>query len=246
MENVEKKSADLKLGAIFVITGVLIGLLLTMQFKSSIPASTFVSDEIEAQKEIVDSFLADQSLLKNKIVGLRETIAEKQDEAKIYVEENNLEKLKQLKNVIGLESMRGPGVLISLDDGPFIDRSNAERISQSLINASDLRDVVNLLRAADAEAISINDQRIIATTPITSVGNTILVNNFHLLPPFDISAIGEAELILQRLDEEGTLTDLKKRANELKINMDIEIKDGLMVPAYNGNLSTKYLSKSNE
>jgi uncharacterized protein YlxW (UPF0749 family) len=238
-----KSHSNLIIGIVFILTGVFIGMLLTFQFRSSIPATVFPTDVLEAQTELIDSFISDQGLLKTKIVTLRTQINEAQEQAKVYVEDTNLEVLKVLKQDMGLEQVRGPGVEITLSDGAFVNRESADEISQSMIHASDLRDLVNVLRTAKVDAIAINDQRIIASTPITSVGNTILVNNFHLLPPFSVAAVGDQELIMQRLNDSSALPDLQKRASELKIQYKAEEKDGLTAPVYNGNLSAKYLNE---
>ncbi len=229
------------ISGMFIATGVLVGMLITMQFKSAIPATMFPVDELKAQKELIDSYVSDQGLLKTKITNLRNQIDEARGQSAELAKDNNLETLNSLKKDMGLELARGPGVLISLNDGMFVNRDSAEAISQSLIHASDLRDIVNILRTARAEAIAINDQRIIASTPITSVGNTILVNNFHLLPPFTVTAIGDSEVLLQRLNDPTSLPDMQKRAGEMKIQFEAVSVDGLMVPLYNGNLSTKFI-----
>lgn len=229
-----------------MLTGILIGVLLTLQFRSAIPSATYLSDELRVQRELIDSYLADQALLKTKIIGLREQINEAQERAQIVGQDNDLETLKELKKLIGLESARGPGIEVSLDDGLFVNRESADSVSQSLVHAADLRDLVNVLWAANAEAIAINDQRIIASTPITSVGNTILVNGFHLLPPFTISAIGDSDILVQRLNDDSTLPDLKKRAQELKIQFTVRIKDGLLVPVYNANLNDKFINPDSD
>jgi len=226
----------------FVTAGVATGLLLTIQFRSSIPSSTYIYDELKAQQELIDSYLSDQVYLKNKITTLRNEINEAQKKAEQYVETNNLEVLNKLKNELGLSAMKGEGISIRLDDGLFIDRQNHDVLSQSVVNASDLRDIVNAARAGKATAIAINDQRIIATTAITTAGSTILINNYHVLPPFSISIIGDPELLLQSLKNEMLLSDINKRVRDLKIQMQIETAQNLNVPIFNGNFSTKYLS----
>lgn len=231
---------------VFIVTGIFIGLLMTAQFRSSIPSSSYLSDRISAQQELIKSFIDDQGLLKSKIVTLREKIDEQQQKIKASSQTNNLEILATLKKDMGLETVKGAGVEITLNDGAFVNRESAENLDQSLIHASDLRDIVNLLRTAKAEAISINDQRIIASTSITSVGNTILANNFHLLPPFNITAIGDSELILQRLNDQTSLPDLLKRAQELKVQYAYRAKAGMTAPVYNGNLTTDHITKAAE
>lgn len=243
METMESSNGNTQIiSVIFVITGVFVGLLLTMQFKSSIPAAMYPTDELKAQKELIESYVADQGVLKTKITTLRGQIDEAREQSRELTKDNNLETLKTLKKEMGLEQVMGAGVMITLNDGMFVNRDSAEEVSQSLVHASDLRDVVNILRTAKAEAVAINDQRIIASTPITSVGNTILVNNFHLVPPFTVTAIGDREVIMERLNDPSSLPDLRKRAGEMKIQFETSLLEGILIPLYNGNLSTKYLT----
>lgn len=225
----------------FIFTGVLIGLLLTVQIRSAVPPSSFIADEINVQTVLIKSYLNDQAVLKSRIVSLREKIEENQQKTKTTSRENNLEVLRELKADIGLEVVKGRGAIITLDDGFFGDRENADSIAQSLIHASDLRDLVNLLRTTNTEAIAINDQRIIASTPITSVGNTILVNNFNLLPPFSIVAIGDPALIMQRFDDPKSVPDLKKRIEDKNVYFNVESQAHLVAPIYNGNFNLKYI-----
>lgn len=226
---------------VFIITGIFIGLLITVQFRSALPSSSYPYDELNAQKELIKSYLDDQTILKNRISVLRKQIDENQKRSRTTVEKNNLEVLQDFKKKLGLESVRGEGVEIFLDDGI---RDSSQDTDQALIHPADLRDIVNQLRIAGAEGIAINDQRIIASTSITSVGNTVLVNNFHLAPPFHIATVGKSEFIVQRLEDEAALPDLHKRRKEKKIRFSAIIKNSLSIPAYNSNLSFKYLQSA--
>jgi len=225
----------------FVITGIFIGLLVTAQVRSSMPTSSFIYDQLTVQKDLIRDYIDDQALLKSKIVTLRGKIDENQAKIRQSTEKNNLETLKQLKADVGLETAKGAGVRINLTDGMFVNRENIETVDQSLVQASDLRDIINLLRTAKATAIAINDQRVIASTPISSVGNTIMVNNYHLLPPFNIVALGDPELIMPRLADPQALPDLQKRIKELKIQFSAASSDSLNIPVYNGNLTVSLL-----
>lgn len=235
---------SLRTKTVFIVTGIFIGMLVSTQFRSAIPTGSYLYDQLAIQKELVKSFIDDQALLKSKIVSLRKKIEENQEKTRTASQVNNLETLRELKKEIGLETAKGQGITINLNDGVFVNRENMENIDQSLVHASDLRDMVNLLRTAQVEAIAINDQRVIASTPITSVGNTILVNNFHLLPPFNITAVGDPELIMQRLKDPTVLPDLQKRVKELKVQYAVEANNNLIIPVYNGNLTLKYIQQA--
>lgn len=226
---------------VFIGTGIFIGLLVSVQIKSSVPNSSFIFDQLEAQKSLIKSYLDDQAVLKSRIVSLRKGIEESQAGSKIALEQTNLEILQNLKKEIGLVAVKGEGVILVLNDGQSIDREKVESMDQSLIHASDLRDVVNLLRAAKADAIAINDQRVIAASPISSVGNTILVNNTHLLPPFTIVAIGDPEVIKQQLADPAALPDLQKRVKGNKVQFTVQNKGNLSVPEYVGTLTLNFL-----
>lgn len=242
----EKEGFSWKVQVAFVVTGVLAGLLVTAQFRSALPASSYPYDEYKVQQELIKSYTDAQAVLKTKILNLRKQIEDKQKQSGVAVQKNNLDTLSQLKKDIGLESIKGDGVQLSLNDGPFAQRSTSQGSEQFLVHAADLRDIVNLAFSAQAEAISINDQRVIASSPISSVGNTILVNNFHVLPPFSITVIGDHDLILQRFNDTTALPDLTKRAKGQKIDYTFQAKTDLSVPVYNGDFRLKYIQPANE
>jgi uncharacterized protein YlxW (UPF0749 family) len=101
--------------------------------------------------------------------------------------------------------------------------------------------LVNLLRTQRVDGISINGQRVIASSSITSVGNTVMVNNSHLAPPFTISAIGDYDSLIIRLKDSGTLTDLQKRVNENGIQFSVKKSLHVVLPIYNGLFRINYL-----
>jgi len=229
---------------VFVITGIFIGILVTAQVKSSVPSSSFIYDQLAAQKALIKDYVDEQAMLKSKIVALRSQIENNQANIRENSQDNNLEALKELKNDIGLSPLKGAGVEIKLNDGFFVNRDSTDQIDQSLVQASDLRDIVNLLHSAKARAIAINDQRVLASTSISAVGNTIMVNNYHVLPPFDIVAIGEKEMIMPLLNDKSYLPDLHARIAQFKIQFSAEAKNNLSVPIYNGNLNTNFLTEA--
>lgn len=227
--------------AAFVVTGVLIGVLVTAQFKSSIPASSYPYDEYKVQQELIKSYTDDQAVLKTKILNLRKEIDDKQKQSGVTVQKTNLDTLEQLKSDIGLGTAKGNGLVITLDDGAFAQRASSEGSETFLVHAADLRDIVNLAFSAQADALAINDQRVIASTPISSVGNTILVNNFHVLPPFTVTVLGDKDFLLQRFNDVTSLSDLNKRAKAQKISFSFLPKDNLALPVYNGDFRLKYV-----
>ncbi len=228
---------------VFLITGVFAGILLAWQFGTRIPKGTsFVADEWGARQDILNDYLDQQAYLKSRIVTLREQIQGSQGEISSQSEKTNLDILEDLKKNIGLTPISGNGVEITLSDSPLALREGAGVTDNLLIQAADLRDIVNLLFAADAEAISVNDQRIIATSPITSVGTTILINNSHIASPFVVRAVGDTEIIRQRLMNRTLLEDLYARRDKREIVFEAVVQNSLTIPIYNADLKAKYLN----
>lgn len=231
----------------FSITGLLAGVLLTWQFSSKIPVpGNFPGDEIQAKDDLLKDFLDEQSYLQSRIVSLRKDLEESQGKIEQKAATANLELLETLKKDIGLTEISGEGLEITLDDSPAVKRSEVEVTDLNLIQASDLRDVVNLLNAAKADAISINNQRIISTTPLSSVGTTILVNNSHIAPPFVINAVGDPEIMLQRLLNKLLLPDLYEKRAKSKIKFEIMKRNRITIGIYNGDLKVSYLNLVNK
>jgi uncharacterized protein YlxW (UPF0749 family) len=80
-----------------------------------------------------------------------------------------------------------------------------------LVHDYELRDVVNLLWLAGAEAVAVNDERLVASTSIYCVGSTVIVNETRLSPPYDVRAIGNAAQLENTLQDPGVLKKLKSR-----------------------------------
>jgi len=221
----------------------LIGVLAVLQFQTNVaPLSRFSTTEIEAKDELLKAFLDEQTYLKSKIVSTRKSIEEAQAKIEQQTKDTNIAVLDQLKISLGLTDVSGEGIEITLDDSPFVERDNLNIEEIDLVQASDLRDIVNILNAANVEALSLNNQRVIVTSPIVSVGTSILVNNSHVAPPFVISAVGDKDLIIQRLLNNPLLDSLYKRRKKSNIEMEILVKKTITIPMYNEDLRTNYIN----
>jgi uncharacterized protein YlxW (UPF0749 family) len=224
--------------------GLLAGMLLTWQFLSKAPLPlNFPSEEVKAKEDLLKSYLDEQSYLMSKIVSLRKDVETAHTKIEDRTQTANFSQLDDLKRDMGLTTISGPGLEITLDDGHLLTRAEKTEITDTnLVQASDLRDVVNILNASKADAISINDQRIIANSPISSVGTTILVNNSHIAPPFVINAIGDSEMMLQRLLNKNLLLDIYTRRAKSNIGFEIAKKAGITIGIYNGDLKSSHLN----
>lgn len=144
------------------------------------------------------------------------------------------EQLKQLSIAAGAENLIGEGVVIVLTDG---NQTLEEGLRQdSLVHDSDVLTVVNELKAAGAEAISVNGQRIIATTAIRCVGPVIQVNYQKVAAPFTIKAIGDAQYLESALNIKNGVADLLR---EIGIGVKIAREKDVKIPKFDGALNFK-------
>jgi len=154
---------------------------------------------------------------------------------------SNDEELKELENTIkeynillGNTDVKGTGVTVTLTDGTTdINSLEAENL---IVHAENVLAVVNELKNAGAEAISINGERVVNTTAIPCDGNVIIVNGTKISTPIKISAIGLTEMLSTLNRPRGTLALFSEygKGVELKKFASVEI------PKYTGVYSFKY------
>ncbi|WP_264063503.1 DUF881 domain-containing protein, partial [Mycolicibacterium hippocampi] len=101
--------------------------------------------------------------------------------------------------------VRGPGLVVTLTDaqrdadGRFPRDASPDDL---VVHQQDIQGVLNALWSAGAEAIQVQDQRVIATSAVRCVGNTLLLNGRTYSPPYTVSALGDAEAMQAALAEE--------------------------------------------
>ena len=187
--------------------------------------------EIELSEELIK--------LKNEY----ETLKTKYDENEKIVEEyknnasSNNELISSMKSAIetysilaGATDVSGEGIIVTLDDGNTISDG-----SDVLVHDSDILTVVNELKAAGAEAISVNDERIIATTAIRCVGPVIQINYHKVASPFTIKAIGNAQYLESAMTIKNGVVDVLKKYG---INIKVERNKALQVLKFNRTINT--------
>lgn len=136
----------------------------------------------------------------------------------------------------GLVPMRGPGVRVTLDDS-LLDEAPTGNVNDLVIHSQDVQAAVNALWRSGAEAVSINGQRLVGTSAVLCVGNTLLLNGTVHSPPYVISAIGAQR---DRFDDEPLVRRLREDADAFGIRFSVSRDDSLEVPAYGGSTALRY------
>jgi uncharacterized protein YlxW (UPF0749 family) len=92
---------------------------------------------------------------------------------------------------VGLTPVSGPAITVTLDDAPSTVAANGIEPDLLVVHQEDIQAVVNALWSGGAEAMTIQGQRVISTTAVKCVGNTVVLHGIPYGPPYVISAIGD-------------------------------------------------------
>lgn len=143
--------------------------------------------------------------------------------------------IDKINDLLGYTSLKGKGLIITVEDG---NKSTVKgSIANYLVHDKDLINIVNLLKYAGAEAISINDERIVNTTAITCAGNIIIINGKKVGTPFVIKSIG----LTEKLYGTVKVTNSYLRNMESQgVQVTIEKSENVEVPEYTGIYNFNY------
>ena len=207
---------------------------MTMQFK--VVNETDITAIEEMQESELKTELANWKTRYEEIDKQYQETTQKIEEYKNDEISNNeasqlvKEELEQTNTLLGLTDVHGEGIVITLKSGE----------DMATITSDDLLIMVNSLKFAGAEAISINDQRIVNTTDIVDInsGSFIKVNGQRILEPYVIKVIGNQSHM------ESAVTGTGGKVDELQAlghTVTIEKDNDITIGKYNGTIETKYI-----
>ncbi len=133
----------------------------------------------------------------------------------------------------GMTRVRGPGLVATLSDST-LETSPTGDLNDLVIHEQDLQAVINALWSGGAEATSVNGQRILATTAIRCVGNTLLLHGGVYSPPYVVRAVGDPVALADALDRDPVVDRFRAAAQAYKLGFTVTPDDALGLPAYDG------------
>ena len=142
-----------------------------------------------------------------------------------------------------LVPLTGPGVEIVLDDAPRRPDGTLPvdaRPDDLVIHQSDVQAVVNAVWAADADGVAVMGQRLIATSAVRCVGNTLLLQGRTYSPPFVVTAVGDAEPVRARLAASPEVAVFRQAVQAFGLTFEVSDRAELAVPGYDGPLDMEY------
>ncbi len=208
-----------------------IGILLATQFKSQ---ADFAKQDLPSRR------VEDLVLMLNQSEKQKDDLGKEVSQLRQRLEELEGGRRGQLKNDAGPDAVNvalsGPGVEVTIkDSGKPLAKGEDPNIA--IVHNDDLLRLVNELRTAGAEAIVVNDQRMVESSEVTCAGTTILVNKSRIAPPFVIRAIGDPDTMVNALKMRGGIVEYLQFYG---IQVNIAKKSEVLVPAFSGSTLRKY------
>jgi uncharacterized protein YlxW (UPF0749 family) len=146
-----------------------------------------------------------------------------------------VERARGLREPAGLAPVQGPGLTVTLADAPEAVIESAETdINNLVVHQQDIQAVVNALWAGGAEAMTVQGQRVVSTTGIRCVGNTVVLHDVPYAPPYVISAIGPVDQMLAAIDESPYIGFYLEVVEAYQLGWDLQLEDHLEMPGYVG------------
>ncbi len=199
-----------------------------------------LSTVVQQATEEVDALQAERAALAEEVEQLT---AELNDTGVSPIQE----KVRRLGVPAGLGAMKGPGLTVELDDAPTDDFADPDVDPNFLVvHQQDIQAVVNAMWAGGAEAMTIQDQRVVSTTGIKCVGNTVVLHGIPYSPPYVITAVGDPASMLTALNESPYVESYMTWVEQHDLGWDVLPHSEIELPPYKGTLDLDYARPAGE
>lgn len=215
-----------------MIVAAILGFMLATQIKTTERQKTI---NVQRAEELTERL----RIVEQQRDDLAKEIERLQENSSDDALETEVERLKEFAGEVPLE---GKGIQLILDDSK-VTAQVGENPNLYIIHDDDLLRVINELRAAGAEAISINGERLVSTSEIRCAGPTLSVNNNRSAPPYVILAIGNPSNLASALKLRGGVLDTFKFWG---IQAELTMPEVVKIPAFKGRRTFEYAQAAEE
>lgn len=218
-----------------------LGFLIAAQLQSQVPRTSYTSQERGPLVQTALGLQSQQDQLKQNLLQLRAQIQDIEGQSQgsdAAVRQVN-DDLARARIAAGLIALHGPGLVIQLEDStePIPPGANA---SDYRVTAADVRTIVEELWLAGAEAVAVNGERVTGSSAILDIGGSVLVNSAYLAPPYQVIAIGSADLYPTMSGAPSFVDFVRARAGSPGIRISFAQPADVTVPAYAGAVILRY------
>lgn len=151
------------------------------------------------------------------------------------------ERAERVGVAAGLQAVAGPGLVVTLDDAPQNRPQPPGTLPEDLIvHQQDLQGVVNALWAAGADAIMLEDQRLITTSAVRCVGNTLKLQGRLYAPPYTVTAIGDPSRLRAVLEAAEPVRVYRQYVERNGLGLEVRPAEELTVPGWTGTVEAQH------
>lgn len=226
MNDVMKK---IMFGLISTLLGILISMSIREKSEIMSPMSIEKIENYNRELNVVENQI---NVDKEIISHIKSSIEEKsspayQDELKRSLQNE----LKELKILSGEYDIKGEGIVIMIDDSKNEDYKNT---NLGIIHDIDIMIILNELKAAGVDAISINDVRVMGNSEIKCMGPTVKVDGHSKATPFIIKAVGDMEMIYNIMSDKNSYINLLETTYYMDVK--VEKNKNIIIPKRDGRM----------
>lgn len=231
---------------IIALFSMIIGVFIAAQMKLK------VEYYVPATLKSIQSTKNELNMITNQIAEMEKIIKEKEEQLgileNISMGDKNITDvlsadLELNRTMSGRTHLQGPGISIVMYDNMDSEIIGFD-VNDDIIHDIDILNIINDLRAAGAEAISINDQRVVSTSEIKCRGPVMGINGRSFGTPFIMKAIGDPQVLMASVNAPGTYGDTLKTV--FQIGFEPRIEDKIVIPEYKGNFRFNYAKQVGE
>lgn len=200
--------------------------------ETRLPGRYKLADLIEQQQ-------TSAAKLRKEVASLRTQVASERADAERRSggTQQQADAVAGVSTMAGLSAVEGPGLRVTLSDSKLDQPPAGGNVNDLVIHSQDVQAVVNGLWRAGAEAMAINGQRVVSTSAILCVGNTLLLNGTVSSPPYVVSAVGASK---DRFDGDRLIRRLKSDASAFGLTFSVDRPSSVQIPAYSGSTRLNY------
>ncbi|MFI1969962.1 hypothetical protein BLA24_18055 [Streptomyces cinnamoneus] len=148
-------------------------------------------------------------------------------------------RLTALEKAAGTQKVAGPGLTVTLTDAPPNATAKIPGVPQPqpndlVIHQQDLQAVVNALWQGGAQGIEVMDQRLISTSAVRCVGNTLILQGRVYSPPYKVTAVGDRGALRKALDASPAIQNYLQYVAAYGLGWKVDQRDTVTLPGYSG------------
>ena len=225
---------------IMIVTIGIICILLTsvmfLQFKSvQVIEASGVGQKIETELR------TEYSTLKDKSSEMKQQLEEIQNTTKEYTDQSSdvqatMDLLKsdvdKARCDLGYTDVKGPGIILTIADG-----KNAANDKEQVVTYNDLIMTINELKYAGAEAISLNEERVVNNSFVANISEYMVMNDNRISGPYTIKVIGDSKDLESVINIKGGIKDYLESYNK---QISYTIENEVYINKYNGNVEINF------